>query len=86
MYSTRPVRFVRHSLCTSFSTVWAALSLSALKLLQPHLRSGAVIFIDNTIRVKEKYKDLLEYIDSDGKFSRIRLPYAGGLDMCRYEY
>lgn len=67
-------------------TVWAALALPALKVLQPHLRSGAVIVIDNTIRAKERYKCLLEYIDADERFSRIRLPYAGGFDLCRYEF
>ncbi|CAO1615869.1 unnamed protein product [Sympodiomycopsis kandeliae] len=65
--------------------IWAALSLPALKLLRPHLRSGAIIVIDNTVKASEKYKDLLQYIDDDSSFSRLRLPYSGGLDLVRYE-
>ncbi|KAB8208519.1 hypothetical protein BDV34DRAFT_210920 [Aspergillus parasiticus] len=45
--------------------IWAPMTLPALKALQPHLRYGAVVIVDNTISSAGHYEDLLEYLQQE---------------------
>jgi predicted O-methyltransferase YrrM len=61
------------------------MALPALKLVQPHLRRGAVVIVDNTISSKDRYRDLLAYTREPASgFDTVTLPYSGGLDMIVY--
>lgn len=66
-------------------TVWSALALPTLKLVQPRLRPGAVVLVDNTITAAGGYKELLEYMKAPGSgFTNIVVPYSGGFELCVY--
>ncbi|KAL3477653.1 S-adenosyl-L-methionine-dependent methyltransferase [Aspergillus californicus] len=66
--------------------IWTPLALPTLKLVQPSLRSGAVIIADNTTAAYEDYTALREYVeDPQNGFRRMLLPFKGGLDMIIYE-
>ncbi|KAJ5456613.1 hypothetical protein N7530_011887 [Penicillium desertorum] len=59
--------------------IWTPLALPALKLVQPHLRPGAVIVADNTIMAADRYQELFAYVDAVGSgFRRVTMPYKGG--------
>jgi predicted O-methyltransferase YrrM len=56
-----------------------------LKLVQPKLRPGAVVIVDNTISGEEQYKDLLQHLrDPESGFSNLTVPYHNGLDVSVY--
>ncbi|MCJ1470535.1 hypothetical protein MMC07_009181 [Pseudocyphellaria aurata] len=60
--------------------IWVALALPALKILQPKLRSGAVVIVDNTTSLGDLYADLLNYLrDPNGSFTTLTLPYSNGI-------
>ncbi|CAI7656729.1 unnamed protein product [Penicillium glandicola] len=66
--------------------IWTPLAVPALKLVQPHLRPGAVIIADNTVKAADKYQELFAYVDAeDSGFRRVTMPYEGGLDMIVYQ-
>ncbi|OQE22948.1 hypothetical protein PENSTE_c009G05051 [Penicillium steckii] len=66
--------------------IWTPLALPALKLVKPHLRPGAVIMADNTLKANAGYEELFAYVDApDSGFRRVTLPYDGGLDMIVYQ-
>ncbi|CAG8920152.1 unnamed protein product [Penicillium salamii] len=66
--------------------IWTPMALPALKIVQPHLRPGAVIIADNTIMAGDKYAELFAYVDAEGSgFRRVTMPYAGGMDMIVYQ-
>ncbi len=59
------------------------MALPALKLLEPRLRKGAVVIIDNTISSAKGYKDLLEHLrDPVNGYLNLTVPYSNGLEMC----
>ncbi|POS70303.1 O-methyltransferase [Diaporthe helianthi] len=65
--------------------IWAPLALPTLKLVQPKLRLGAVVIVDNTISGEERYKDLLQHLrDPESGFSNLTVPYHNGLDVSVY--
>ncbi|KAF2094066.1 hypothetical protein NA57DRAFT_46778 [Rhizodiscina lignyota] len=65
--------------------IWAPMTLPALKLVQPHLRHGAIVIVDNTIASASRYKDLLQHLRAEGSgFLNLTLPYHKGLEMCIY--
>ncbi|KAI3395353.1 hypothetical protein diail_1409 [Diaporthe ilicicola] len=65
--------------------IWAPLALPTLKIVQPKLRPGAVVIVDNTISGEERYKDLLLHLrDPESGYSNLTLPYHNGLDVCVY--
>ncbi|KAF4541944.1 O-methyltransferase [Lasiodiplodia theobromae] len=65
--------------------IWSALALPTLKLVQPRLRPGAVVLVDNTITAAGGYKELLEYMKAPGSgFTSIVVPYSGGFELCVY--
>ncbi|KAJ5221519.1 uncharacterized protein N7469_010406 [Penicillium citrinum] len=66
--------------------IWTPLALPALKLVQPHLRPGAIIMADNTLKANAGYEELFAYVDAvDSGFRRVTLPYEGGMDMIVYQ-
>ena len=75
-----------HSTDHRNTLVWTPLALPALKLVKPHLRPGAVIMADNTLKANAGYEELFAYVDApDSGFRRVTLPYDGGLDMIVYQ-
>jgi predicted O-methyltransferase YrrM len=61
------------------------MALPALKLVQPKLRHGAVVFVDNTIGSAARYKELLEYMRApDSGFANLTVPYDKGFEMSVY--
>ncbi|KAL6909283.1 S-adenosyl-L-methionine-dependent methyltransferase [Trichoderma evansii] len=62
--------------------IWAPVALPALKLLEPKLRSGGVVIIDNSIASAARYKDLLDHLRSpEHGYTNLTLPYSKGLEM-----
>lgn len=65
--------------------VWTPLALPALSLVQPRLRVGATIVVDNFIAAAEGYKDLRAYLDDPRNgFKVTTAPYDGGLCIAVY--
>ncbi|KAL6691607.1 S-adenosyl-L-methionine-dependent methyltransferase [Trichoderma pleuroticola] len=63
--------------------IWAPVALPALKMLEPKLRSGAVVIIDNSISSATRYKELLGYLRSPTNgYTNLTLPYSNGLELC----
>lgn len=59
------------------------MALPALKLLEPNMRLGAVVIVDNTIGSAKGYADLLAHLrSSEGGYTNLTLPYTKGLEMC----
>jgi len=62
--------------------IWAPVALPALKLLEPKLRSGAVVIIDNSISSASRYAELLGHLRSpDSGYTNLTIPYSKGLEM-----
>ncbi|KAG0001287.1 hypothetical protein BGZ80_008593 [Entomortierella chlamydospora] len=65
--------------------IWTPMALPTLKLVQPHLRHGAIILADNTVKAAENYKEYLEYVwGPESGFITTTLPFNGGLEMSVY--
>ncbi|KAL1598635.1 hypothetical protein SLS60_007775 [Paraconiothyrium brasiliense] len=65
--------------------IWSYLALPTLKLVQPKLRVGATIVVDNAIAAAEGYKDFHAYIeDPKNGFKNTMVPYTGGLQVIVY--
>ncbi|KAL7943307.1 S-adenosyl-L-methionine-dependent methyltransferase [Trichoderma barbatum] len=63
--------------------IWAPVALPALKLLEPKLRSGAVVIIDNSMSSATRYEELLDHLRSPTNgYTNLTLPYSKGLEMC----
>ncbi|RSH92456.1 hypothetical protein EHS25_008872 [Saitozyma podzolica] len=61
--------------------VWAPMALPALRLVEPHLRTGAVVLCDNPIASVARYKDLQTYMRADGSgYSNLTVPYHSGFE------
>jgi predicted O-methyltransferase YrrM len=62
--------------------IWGDVVRTALELLLPHLRPGAVICTDNTASSREGYKPFFEIIDDPQYgFRTMTLPFEGGFEM-----
>ncbi|KAI0008950.1 O-methyltransferase [Xylariaceae sp. FL0662B] len=65
--------------------IWSPLSLPTLRLVQPHLRSGSLVVVDNIIAGSAGYQDLVAYLnDPLNGFKGTTVPYAGGLHVVVY--
>ncbi|KAH8841452.1 hypothetical protein MCOR27_001782 [Pyricularia oryzae] len=65
--------------------IWTPLALPTLKLVQPMMKKGAMVIVDNIEDAKSGYRDLLEYVDQpDSGFNMTVLPYNGGLGLLVY--
>ncbi len=61
------------------------MALPALKLIQPRLKPGAVVIVDNVVQSADGYKELQKYLlASESPFQSTTLPYTGGLQMSVY--
>lgn len=57
-------------------------ALPALKLVSPHLRTGAIVVTDNTAVDIDEYRDYFKFInDPQNRFSTMTLPFDGGLEL-----
>lgn len=73
--------------CSSTITltpVWAPMALPALKLVQPQLRPGATVLLDNSIGSAQRYAELLGYVRADPAFQCLCVPYHKGLEVWVY--
>jgi hypothetical protein len=62
--------------------VWTPLALPAVKLVEKHFRTGAVVVMDNTKSARSGYADLLAYFADPGNgYQYTELPFRGGLGM-----
>ncbi|KAI1450627.1 S-adenosyl-L-methionine-dependent methyltransferase [Annulohypoxylon stygium] len=65
--------------------IWTPLALPTLKLVQPRLKVGGLVVVDNTIAAASGYKDLMSYFgDSTNGFKTTTAPYSGGLFIAVY--
>jgi predicted O-methyltransferase YrrM len=65
--------------------VWSSLALPTLKIVQPHLRHGAVVLADNTISSAKGYAHLLGYLrNPENGFRNMTLPFTNGFEMSVY--
>ncbi|KOS21721.1 putative caffeoyl-CoA O-methyltransferase 1 [Escovopsis weberi] len=63
--------------------IWAPIALPVLRILEPRMRPGTVILMDNTIAAGPRYQDLFDYMRvHDSPYTNMTLPYSGGFDMC----
>ena len=61
------------------------MALPTLKIVQPALRRGAVVLIDNVISGAKGYSDLMEYLNEPGSgFQNMTLPFTNGFGMSVY--
>src|SRR5437660_2321423 len=62
--------------------IWTSMARSALELVAPSLRAGAVIICDNTAQFRDSYRDYFEFInDPANRFRTMTLPFEGGLAL-----
>ncbi|TVY93253.1 hypothetical protein LAWI1_G005443 [Lachnellula willkommii] len=62
--------------------IWAPVALPALKLLEPKMRSGAVVLVDNSISSADRYAELLAHLRLPANgYTNLTLPYSKGLEM-----
>jgi len=62
--------------------IWAPVALPALKLLEPKMRSGAVVILDNSISSATRYAELLAHLRSPANgYTNLTIPYSKGLEM-----
>ncbi|KAM0237812.1 hypothetical protein ACHAP5_008937 [Fusarium lateritium] len=65
--------------------IWTPLALPTLKLVQPHMKQGTTVVVDNTEAAKAGYKDLMAYLyDTANGFKMSTVPYSGGLLVAVY--
>ena len=65
--------------------VWTPLALPTLRLVQPHLRHGALVIADNTVSAANNYQEFLDYVRApDSGFIDTVVPFAGGLEVLVY--
>jgi len=62
--------------------IWIAMARSALELVAPHLRPGAIVICDNTEQYRSDYADYFAFInDPANRFRTMTLPFGGGLEL-----
>ncbi|EPE02476.1 O-methyltransferase [Ophiostoma piceae UAMH 11346] len=65
--------------------IWTPLALPTLKLVQPHLRHGALVIADNTVSAAKNYQEFIDYVRApDSGFIDTVVPFAGGLEVLVY--
>ncbi len=61
--------------------IWEV-ALPALRLVYPHLRSGAIVACDNTAAFSDYYRDYRAFLDDPGNGLRtLTLPFDGGFEL-----
>lgn len=70
---TGPIDFV-------LMDIWTEMVVPAMRLLTPHLRTGAAIVCDNTAQFAEAYRPYFDFVGGHGFVTRT-LPFQGGLEL-----
>jgi predicted O-methyltransferase YrrM len=60
--------------------IWISMARTALQLVTPHLRSGAIVVCDNTDKYRSDYSDYFAFLKAHG-FRTMTLPFEGGLEL-----
>lgn len=61
------------------------MALLTLEVVEPHLRPGATILVDNLKDAASRYKELINYLhDSQSGYTNMVLPFSRGLGMSVY--
>jgi predicted O-methyltransferase YrrM len=60
--------------------IWIAMARPALELVNPYLKSGAIVVCDNTEQYRGDYADYFEFLGANG-FRTMTLPFDGGLEL-----
>lgn len=72
---------IKETLAKMFA-VWAPVALPALKILEPRMRAGAVVILDNSISSASRYAELLAHLRLPANgYTNLTLPYSKGLEM-----
>jgi predicted O-methyltransferase YrrM len=62
--------------------IWVAMARTALELVAPRLRRGAILVCDNTDEFRREYASYFAFIDDPAnRFRTMTLPFAGGLEL-----
>lgn len=62
--------------------IWIPMALPALRLVEPAMRSGALVVCDNVVGGAKEYHDYLAYVrDPAGLFTSVTIPGQGGLEI-----
>ncbi len=62
--------------------IWIRMARPALELVSPHLRPGAVVLCDNTLRHRADYADYFAFLDDPSNgFRTMTLPFDGGFEL-----
>jgi predicted O-methyltransferase YrrM len=62
--------------------IWAPVARPVLELVAPHLRAGAIVATDNTVKRRPEYGALLAYLgDPANGFITQTLPFDGGFEI-----
>ena len=61
------------------------MALPVIKTLEPNLKPGCVIVVDNTVGSAEGYRDYFKHVHAPGShYTTLTLPYKNGLEMTVY--
>jgi predicted O-methyltransferase YrrM len=60
--------------------IWISMARTALELITPYLRSGAIVVCDNTDKYRSDYADYFAFLKANG-FRTMTLPFDGGLEL-----
>jgi len=62
--------------------IWIPMARPALELVSPHLRPGAIVVCDNTLRHRNEYAGYFAVLeDPSNGFRTMTLPFNGGLEL-----
>lgn len=62
--------------------IWAPMALPVLKLLEPRIRKGGVVFVDNCTSGKDRYKELDDHLNREGSgWHCVVIPFRDGFKM-----
>jgi predicted O-methyltransferase YrrM len=65
--------------------IWISMAHSALEIVAPALRRGAIVVCDNTAQHRESYSDYFSFINNSANgFRTLTLPFDGGLEFSIY--
>ena len=60
--------------------IWIATSRPAMELVNPYLKSGAIVVCDNAEQYRYDYADYFEFLGTN-RFRTMTLPFDGGLEL-----
>ena len=60
--------------------IWITMARSALEMVIPHLKAGAIVVCDNTEQYRSEYADYFACLEANG-FRTMTLPFDGGLEL-----